>query len=412
MIDLKFVIELNIILVVLGLAFVLIKNKISVITARLTLVFLPILAFAMMLFKSSSIGSTSSIHVPVFVSDEIVISSNSADQSVLFFNWEMIFVYISALLLVILLFRILRLLFQFRKASTLISDERIKVLVSDKKSSFSFFNRVHLSAQLDKDEQNVVLEHEILHYENLHSLDMILMEIYHALFWYNPIFILLKRELVQIHEYEVDQVMFSRHNANYLRHLLAHSLGASVAHLLLTSQFKSKSTLAKRIKKMKNKRVTNKFALLVVPIIAITFSLISWTDSSSINVSDSVFSPQDTTKKHPSQMPGYNPEFRGGFEALVAFINANLKYPEEAEKQNIQGTVYVTFNVGKAGEISHVKAMEGEADELLVNEAVRVVAMMPNWDPAIRDGKAVAVRTTLPITFSLDDTKPKTIKMH
>lgn len=395
MIDLKFLIELNVILVVLGLVFLLIKNRISVIGGRITLVFLPLLAFAATFFKHSSIGEASTIQVPMFVMNEVEINSTTEASHGYLPDWTMIVLLISLLLLIILIIRSIRVLYQFRNAAPFIADNRIKVIVTDKKSSFSFFNRIHLSAHLGKDEQEVVLEHEILHYKNLHSLDMILMEIYQALFWYNPIFILLKRELVQIHEYEVDQIMYRKHNATYLKHLLAHSLGASVAHLLLTSQFKSKSTLAKRIKKMKNQRVTSRLALVALPVVAITFGLISWTYEAERELTTSSYTPATAYGDIEKE-----PTYKGGQNAMFEFITKNVKYPEEAKKKDIQGTVYVSFNVEATGKLSDVKILKS-AHELLDNEAKRVVTLMPDWEPARKEGKAVKAQMTLPITFKL-----------
>jgi Ca-activated chloride channel family protein len=94
------------------------------------------------------------------------------------------------------------------------------------------------------------------------------------------------------------------------------------------------------------------------------------------------------------------PEFPGGTDSLLNFLRENLQYPENARKSSIEGSVFVSFTVGKDGSISDVKVVRGiggGCDE----EAVRVVRMMPKWKPAEQRGKPVSSQFTLPIKFSL-----------
>lgn len=95
------------------------------------------------------------------------------------------------------------------------------------------------------------------------------------------------------------------------------------------------------------------------------------------------------------------PAFPGGDEARVKFLVENVKYPEEARKNGISGTVFVSFIVEKDGEISNVKLLKG-VDDLLDNEALRVVKMMPAYEPGMQRGKPVRVQFNLPIQFNLD----------
>ena len=111
--------------------------------------------------------------------------------------------------------------------------------------------------------------------------------------------------------------------------------------------------------------------------------------------------PTDSTNKGMIfDMPEHMPEYPGGGNAMEQFINDNIKYPTEAKAKNIQGKVYVEFVVEKDGVISEVSIRRG-ANKLLDDEAMRVVTMMPKWEPGSMRGRTVRVRYTLPITFSL-----------
>jgi TonB family protein len=119
---------------------------------------------------------------------------------------------------------------------------------------------------------------------------------------------------------------------------------------------------------------------------------------------------EDTLVKASGKEPVYDvvktmPEFNGGFNALVDYLVSNIKYPEEAKKNNITGTVFVSFVVEKDGKISNTSILKS-ANPLLDEEALRVVNSMPNWKPGLNDeGKAVNVKFNLPIKFSLEADK-------
>ena len=95
------------------------------------------------------------------------------------------------------------------------------------------------------------------------------------------------------------------------------------------------------------------------------------------------------------------PGFPGGLQAFQKFLGENLKYPEIAKKNNIQGRVFLSFVVEKDGSLSTIKVARGigsGCDE----EAVRVISISPKWTPGMQNGKAVRVSYTVPIFFQLD----------
>ena len=95
------------------------------------------------------------------------------------------------------------------------------------------------------------------------------------------------------------------------------------------------------------------------------------------------------------------PQFPGGQIAMMKYIMENMKYPEQAMKEGIQGRVTVRFIVEKDGSISDVKPVLS-VHPLLHKEAVRVVKSMPKWSPGKHNGKPVRVRFNLPVMFKLN----------
>lgn len=80
-------------------------------------------------------------------------------------------------------------------------------------------------------------------------------------------------------------------------------------------------------------------------------------------------------------------------------IAQSFRYPEEAQKQNIQGRVNILFTIGEDGSIGNVR-MRGP-DKLLEDEAGRIISLLPQMTPGKQRGKVVRVPYSIPITFRL-----------
>ena len=94
------------------------------------------------------------------------------------------------------------------------------------------------------------------------------------------------------------------------------------------------------------------------------------------------------------------PEFPGGSDSLYAYIARNIKYPETAKKEKIEGRVFVTFVIEKDGQVSSAKILRdigGGCGE----EALRVVKNMPKWKPGTQRGNPVRFQFNLPVSFML-----------
>ncbi len=95
-------------------------------------------------------------------------------------------------------------------------------------------------------------------------------------------------------------------------------------------------------------------------------------------------------------------EFPGGQGALMKFLSNNIRYPESAQQNDIQGRVIVKFVVEKDGSIGNVTVVKG-VDRDLDREAIRVVKKMPRWQPGKNNGVAVRSYFNLPVTFRLQN---------
>src|SRR5690606_13895655 len=94
------------------------------------------------------------------------------------------------------------------------------------------------------------------------------------------------------------------------------------------------------------------------------------------------------------------PEYLGGYAELASDLQGNFEYPKSARRQGIDGTVYVSFVVGKNGEVLHVRVLKGIHPDCDA-AAVKAVSKLNKWEPGKHREKPVFVRLVLPIKFGL-----------
>lgn len=92
--------------------------------------------------------------------------------------------------------------------------------------------------------------------------------------------------------------------------------------------------------------------------------------------------------------------YPGGTAEFYKFIGNNLKYPDTAIKNNVQGNVLVSFIIEQDGTLADVK-VEKKLGYGTDEEAVRVLKLSKKWNPGKLEGKPVRVKYNIPVKFSL-----------
>ncbi len=111
-------------------------------------------------------------------------------------------------------------------------------------------------------------------------------------------------------------------------------------------------------------------------------------------------SSNETTDDNNGYYIDRQPEYPGGMDAMMLYLSKNLRYPPNAQENNIQGRVVVKFWVDKEGyvnDVTVVKGLDPECDK----EAVRLVSSMSRWKPGTVNGKPADMHFTCPIMFKL-----------
>ena len=93
-----------------------------------------------------------------------------------------------------------------------------------------------------------------------------------------------------------------------------------------------------------------------------------------------------------------DPKFPGGDEGLAIYLSQNLKYPKNSRTSSSVGKVIVSCNIDEEGSIVNATIVKG-VNNILNEEALRVILKMPNWEPALRNGNAISSEINLPLIY-------------
>lgn len=296
-----------------------------------------------------------------------------------------------------------------------INGVRVKCL-NDPSGPFSFFGWIFMNpATVKEDELDEILTHEMAHVKQHHSVDVLLAEMVSICCWMNPFAWLLKREVRLNLEFLADRKVMEAGFAtkSYQYHLL----GLAYNHKYGLSNNFNFSHLKQRIIMM-NKKKSNaaghiKYALFVLPAFALLVAgniSCSQDASQTEDAKEEVVAPvspeakeapaDSTAKEEVFMVAEQMPEFPGGMKEMLKFLQENVKYPENAMRNNVQGRVIVQFVVEKDGTLTEFKVARS-VDPDLDAEALRVLQTMPKWKPGMQRGKIVRVKFTVPVSFKL-----------
>ena len=94
------------------------------------------------------------------------------------------------------------------------------------------------------------------------------------------------------------------------------------------------------------------------------------------------------------------PQYPGGAVEFMKWLTKTLRYPQKAREQKRQGKVVAVFYVEKDGSITGLKVTQSLSPEC-DREALRVLAMMPNWKPGIQHDKPCRTKVSIPVVFNM-----------
>lgn len=311
---------------------------------------------------------------------------------------------------------------------------------------FSFFKWIFIPPDFEeshvgkKDALESMLCHERAHAQGWHSIDVLAAELLCIVFWFHPLVHWYRRALRTVHEYLADAEASRQTNLKQYGLLLIRQAHSGMSLALVNHFFQSplKQRLLMLTQKASAPIKTLKYGLLL-PVTALFVMLFqqapviaqqidsehlkriknleanNWMETDTVTTFDSEtsketvqlvhtnFSPyKDASGRTVYQITEKQAEFPGGQSELFKFLIQNIHYPDAARKAKAEDMVVLKFVVDADGSISKVEKKGDKAiRQDFIDEAIRVVKLMPKWTPAEQKGKKVASEMVLPIKFKL-----------
>ncbi len=313
---------------------------------------------------------------------------------------------------------LLYILVQFIRLFILISQhksieiDRCRVYhIPKKEQSFSFFRMIFISSSAEK--EHPVLQHEIAHANQYHTLDILLLQTFKIFQWFNPFIYLAEKAIQETHEYLADEAALEHDSQSdrYRMLLVAQAFGAQPGIFNFFNYSLIKNRLIMITKKRSSRRHYLKylsslpllvFALLLLGIPGISQTTEKQQEKTKIPSAQNPTNAQEPTYVQVDQQA----EFQGGtVELFRDWIQKQLIYPKEAVTNKIQGKIIMQFSVNSEGKVRNVTVLRG-VHPLLDNEAIRIIQLSPDWTPAKAGGKSVEQQFAIPVIFSLGEKMP------
>ncbi len=277
---------------------------------------------------------------------------------------------------------------------------------------FSFFKTIVLPVkQYSEGEKQTILKHEAVHCVQWHSLDNLYFTMLSCIFWINPFFYLMAKEIRQVHECLADnQAIKNTSRAEYAQMLLSQTFGKEIvfpAHAFFNSSLiKTRITM---MYKTKTSSTMKWSYLLLLPALVLTtiFSCSKQQEEAPVNFAlvdnPPLFKSCNENATVDEQKICFQRE-------IINTVASNFKYPESALALKMEGKVYFGFIINSKGVVSNIEVKRGltgntnaekQAAEDVNKEAERVLKLLKDLEPATINSKAVAMSFTLPINLTL-----------
>jgi len=266
-----------------------------------------------------------------------------------------------------------------------------------------------------------VLFHELAHIKRYDLIVNLLQIIIQAVYFFHPLVWVANWKIRRLREDICDDIAIDRIGSEKRRYsesilkVVEGTLYQPVFGFVSIGVIENKNSLARRIKRIMSdkynlyKKVTFSSILALIAVAIISFILVcenpSAVDGNNPNIQekpiDLAASPVKFSLEIPQFLPLENqPKIIGGYEA----IRKNLKYPESAKKDGIEGVVFVKALIGIDGIPERIELVKGLGNDRCNLAAIEAVSRV-KFTPAMQDNKPVRFWFNIPIRFRLPDTE-------
>lgn len=287
------------------------------------------------------------------------------------------FIYVTGILFSV--FRLIRKLVVIRRS----------MVSPDDGAAFSFFGYKKIDRSLR--DYSTINIHEEAHIKQVHSADVLFLEIASIFTWFNPVIYFYKNSIRDIHEFLADQAAtdYLGDKKEYAFLLLSKAL--NINQYPLANSFFKQSLVKKRVFMLQKERSGNVAVLKYILLIPILVGLIVLSSATNFKAEEPVTDLSSIDQK---------PEFPGGFQKFSEYLVHSVKYPAQAIDAGVEGRVVLNFVVNTDGSLTDIKVLRS-IESSLDEEALRVIQNSPKWIPGSLKGKPVRVQYHMPLKFKL-----------
>lgn len=364
---------------------------------RLYLLLSPILALIIPLLKLESIQKSMPkeyvISLPEVMLNPQVVIEQTVNTTFKVNYVSIIFwigVFIFTFLFLLKLTKIIRLI---------ISNKVIKkdwyslVILKDKQIAFSFFNYIFINEKLLKNNDLQIIQHELIHCKQKHTIDLLLFEILKIAQWFNPIIYQFQQRITALHEYLSDDEIVKQTNVKtYFNKLLSETF--NVENITFINQFYKQSLIKKRIAmitKNKSQKIKQLKYLLIAPLLLFMIIYSSCTDESQTDVDEI----RTVLEQNQVQTNG---KYFKGHDGIILFTGSSLegKQVPYEEMTNREKVIYNKFKSKDYEGIDIQVVIDKNKDRVIFIKTKRVYNI----------GKRAKLTTNNDISFSIVDQVP------
>ena len=283
-------------------------NRFYLIAALILPFVMPLLSMPELKIHTSSIQSA--LFVPIRQDALIefqMINMDLQEKTLTTDSWNFIlpvvYIFITCILFIRLVFRF----YKFRKSILNVESEKqgkaILISTNNKSTPYTILNYIFIPQ--NQTFTHEIIQHEMTHVNQKHTLDIFLVEILQVFCWFNPALPFYRRAIALNHEYLADESVVNSgvDRDEYLRTLLA--VCGDKNNLKLCNQFNKCSTIKKRIKMMmkKNSKIGQMLSIMsVIPMLAVSLYLFTGKSyAQSENTGNTVVSQPQTESAVTSQ---------------------------------------------------------------------------------------------------------------
>ena len=332
---------------------------------------------------------------------------------------------------ILFLIKLVKIVHLIRKNEVLKQPGFTLILIPNQTKAFSFFNYVFLGKEITKTKRVNIIEHELVHSKQKHSLDLLMFEVLKIMMWFNPMIYFYQKRITLVHEYISDAIVAKQEDKEtYMNNLLSNFF--QVENISFVNQFYKQTLIKKRIimmTKNKSKKRNQLKYLVIIPLLA---SMLFYTSCSPEEVKepitkeariaeliDELATLRSEEEKNIEKVetervsfmsidkaptfPGCETGDKKCFSTSVQkhFIkNFDSDLPKTLGLSAGKKRVFIGFKIDIEGNVVDVRAKAPHIN--IKEEVIRVMNSLPKMTPGENKGEKVAVNYNIPFVILVE----------